>query len=384
MVRASIVAAVLVAAPAVASAQQPCTSNATQVVASIYQQVLERAPDANAADRARRLANGDVTVRDIVADVAKSQEHSQRFLQPTETAAQKQSAVNYLYKHLLGRNGDQTGVRNYTQRAEQVGFARVVDEMMASPEYSNWFGSDTVPGTAVRWCGTAAARNAAPQPQMRFRGMDINNDGQIVRGEWRGSARSFNVHDWNRDGVLSGEEVKVGGRQTAIAGAERDFSNTWSAEDFRALDGNRDGRITPAEWYFDAESFTRADRNRDRVLTRAEYLAEGLPDDDRGDQFEFIDDDGDGRIERSEWHGSRDAFEWMDRNNDNLLSRAEVVGNETTTPDGFVNIDRNRDGRIQLTEWRWSRRSFNTYDSNNDGVVTRQEFRGGGVATSGR
>lgn len=43
---------------------------------------------------------------------------------------------------------------------------------------------------------------------MRFRGMDRNGDGRITRREWRGNDRSFDNHDRNRDGLLSGREVR--------------------------------------------------------------------------------------------------------------------------------------------------------------------------------
>jgi hypothetical protein len=50
-------------------------------------------------------------------------------------------------------------------------------------------------------------RTAPPPPERRvdprFRQMDDNNDGVVTLSEWRGSARSFRVHDANRDGVLS-------------------------------------------------------------------------------------------------------------------------------------------------------------------------------------
>jgi hypothetical protein len=44
---------------------------------------------------------------------------------------------------------------------------------------------------------------------IRFAEMDTNDDGVITRREWRGSAQSFWVHDWNGDGVLSREELLV-------------------------------------------------------------------------------------------------------------------------------------------------------------------------------
>src|SRR5687768_2904535 len=65
-------------------------------------------------------------------------------------------------------------------------------------------------------CVSTAAANEPQQNQraqqqretMRFRGMDTNADGRIQRREWRGSAQSFRVHDWNNDGLLSGDEVR--------------------------------------------------------------------------------------------------------------------------------------------------------------------------------
>ena len=113
------------------------------------------------------------------------------------------------------------------------------------------------------------ASQARQSGEMRFRDMDRNNDGVITRAEWRGSLQSFRMHDWNNDGILSGDEVRPGvGRSGSID--EQDF--------------------------------------------------------DRDERFEDLDVNGNGRIERSEWHGSADAFEWLDRNNDGVLRRAEVVG----------------------------------------------------------
>lgn len=89
-------------------------------------------------------------------------------------------------------------------------------------------------GGATSWAGeqgkgpkNKAAKQAqktkvkkdGPEPvsgrQMRFYGLDMNNDGRISRAEWRGNDVSFGNHDWNRDGVLSGEEVRPGATRPA-------------------------------------------------------------------------------------------------------------------------------------------------------------------------
>ena len=48
--------------------------------------------------------------------------------------------------------------------------------------------------------------------RIRHRGMDRNHDGVITRREWRGNDNSFDRHDRNGDGRLSGREVRPGSR----------------------------------------------------------------------------------------------------------------------------------------------------------------------------
>jgi Ca2+-binding EF-hand superfamily protein len=197
------------------------------------------------------------------------------------------------------------------------------------------------------------------------------------------------VHDWNGDGVLSGDEVRWGARRsTRAVGEDVDFNPastaTWTTDAFREIDRNGDNRITPGEWYYSPEYFRRADRNRDNVLSMTEFS--GDPDttttwdDDRDDLFADLDANGNGRIDRYEWHGTREAFEWMDRNNDNILSRAEVVGDSSNQFNAFTSIDANGNGTLSFNEWRWSRASFDRYDRNGDGIVNRQEFNASGGA----
>lgn len=229
----------------------------------------------------------------------------------------------------------------------------------------------------------SAQRGAGNQGGMRFREMDINRDGVITRNEWRGSAQSFDVHDWNGDDRLSGEEVRTGNRRFETQPPEQDFDpddadgfTNWTEAGFRSLDHNRDGRINANEWHYGTEVFYRVDQNRNGALERAEFLATDV-DDDREDRFEYLDANGNNTIERNEWHGSAASFNALDRNRNGVLTRLEVSGQAAPQPqprDQFASLDVNRNNVISADEWHWSRRSFEMQDTNRDGVLTRQEL----------
>jgi Ca2+-binding EF-hand superfamily protein len=225
--------------------------------------------------------------------------------------------------------------------------------------------------------GSAFAQN---QRSIRFASMDANRDGVITRKEWNGSDRSFQVHDWNGDGILSGEEVRPGARRANVNDDEFDYSereypyDDWTARGFSTLDHNRDNRLTRDEWHFDIETFSRADRNRDGILSRTEFLGEDNQDDDRGDRFDYLDANNDGRISRAEWHGTAERFDALDDNRDGILTRVEMRGTSEPPPDLFTSVDVNRDNRISPDEWHWTRASFDNRDDNRDGILTREEF----------
>lgn len=235
--------------------------------------------------------------------------------------------------------------------------------------------------------GTAAAQGSGRN--IRFAAMDTNNDGVISRREWRGSAQSFRIHDWNGDGVLSGDEVRVGGRRAGRGVDPDEFEDwdreywytDWTAEGFARLDHDHDGRITPGEWHFDRESFRRADHDGDGMLSRAEFLG-GDDEDDRDDQFTYLDHNADGRVTRDEWHGTRARFDMLDSDRNGVLTRAEMLGTLDAPPDLFTSVDVDRDGAITWDEWHWSRAAFDQRDPNHDGRITREEMtRTGGGPT---
>jgi len=120
------------------------------------------------------------------------------------------------------------------------------------------------------------ARGKEPDAAEANVGLDRNGDGLVRRNEWPGDDRSFNAHDWNRDGLLSGDEIKEAeqaeaGRRAADDRAARSRQATEAVEKrFADLDRNRDGRITRDEWNGSRNEFEALDTNSDWVLTRAE------------------------------------------------------------------------------------------------------------------
>jgi Ca2+-binding EF-hand superfamily protein len=228
--------------------------------------------------------------------------------------------------------------------------------------------------------GRGNQKDTAP---IRFQEMDRNNDRVIARNEWRGSDQSFKVHDWNGDGKLSGDEVRVGAARDDRASNADNFDyyqreyvfDDWTDRGFRALDYNRDNRITSDEWHFDREGFRRADHNGDGAISRAEFFNQDAVDDDRGDSFPFLDTNRDGRLSRDEWHGSASRFATLDANHDGFISRTEMLGT-AAPPDLFTSLDMNRDRVITPNEWQWSRASFDRLDLNRDARLSVDELKG--------
>ena len=229
--------------------------------------------------------------------------------------------------------------------------------------------------------------------RMRFEAMDANRDGKITEDEWKGSERAFDVQDWNGDGVLSGPEVRVGARRNtnweeADHNPNRYERNlSWTASAFTALDHNRDGKLTANEWHYDVETFRRVDENHDSAISRAEFLG-GDEDDARDTNFDDLDLNNNGLVERGEWYGSNASFTALDKNRDGRLSRFEVVGSQDTTGDTydqFASLDYDRNGSIARDEWHWSNGSFTSRDLDRNGVISRREFEatteGGTAAT---
>src|SRR6188508_2523741 len=273
MWRLAVLVCALTVVPSLALAQQPCTTDARQVIEQVYRQVLERSADPGASVWVDRLSSR-TTVREIVRGIAKSPEHLERF-----GSQSRDNMVVDVYRHLLNRGPDPEGMKNAGIFVSMRGSASLIDQLVDSPEYRERFGDWTVPGSSVRYCAagdqfsqqsSTAVRRGSNRvgdghddevfAKDRFDYLDINGNGYIDRREWDGGQSAFQRLDVNDDRRLSRGEFNGGGRE---------------ANSFASIDMDRDGRIRLNEWPWSRPAFDRQDANRDGVITQNEYR--GVP-----------------------------------------------------------------------------------------------------------
>jgi hypothetical protein len=202
-----------------AAAQQPCTPDASRVVAEIYRHTLERAPDRGAQTWVRQLASGQLSVKELVRTVASSQEYMERFGQTEPGERQPyERAVAGLYRHVLGRQPDVGGLRNWTRIAQQRGLPAVVDGLIDSREYNNNFAEFGVPGSGgLRYCANTPAAQSSSGTR-RFRGLGTSGRAIAVGGDRQWVDTGINVQAGDTVSINATGQIRVardGGSITA-------------------------------------------------------------------------------------------------------------------------------------------------------------------------
>jgi Ca2+-binding EF-hand superfamily protein len=207
---------------------------------------------------------------------------------------------------------------------------------------------------------------AMPVVAQSYDRLDRNRDGQITRQEWRGSMQQFRDRDWNRDGVLTGDEIS--GRRDE---SSRNRSSASGTSAMNNLDSNNSGRVEGYEWPYNANIFHQLDRNGDSVLSQNE-----LRNMDRA-TLRDLDQNRNGRIDDNEWPGGFAQFDRLDQNNDGRVSANEYMerGGEWQRRSRFDIWDTNQDSRLSMNEWKSSATLFRRLDKNRDNVVDWSEYQ---------
>ncbi|MFM2312208.1 MAG: hypothetical protein RLZZ04_1484 [Cyanobacteriota bacterium] len=136
--------------------------NSTQaVIRACYRQVFGR--DVYQGQELKvaeiKLENGDITLRDFVRALAKSDTFRNLYW----TSLYVVKAVEYIHRRLLGRpTYGRQEINKYFDICSKQGFYALVDAILDSPEYSEAFGEDTVPYERYLTAGGLQLRKARP------------------------------------------------------------------------------------------------------------------------------------------------------------------------------------------------------------------------------
>jgi len=140
------------------------TSEKKEVVKAAYRQVFERditrAYGLSISDLESKVKNCEISMREFVRRLGKSPLYRQQFYEPFINSR----ALELAFRHFLGRApSSREEVQKYFSIVSNGGLSALVDALIDSQEYSDYFGEETVP--YLRGLGQEAqeCRNWGPQ-----------------------------------------------------------------------------------------------------------------------------------------------------------------------------------------------------------------------------
>jgi len=138
-----------------------------EIVKAAYRQVFERditrAYSLSISDLESKVKNGDISMKEFIRRLAKSPLYRKNFYQPYINSR----ALELAFRHILGRGpSSREEVQKYFSIVSSKGLSGLVDALVDSQEYSDYFGEETVP--YIRGLGQEAqeCRNWGPQQDL--------------------------------------------------------------------------------------------------------------------------------------------------------------------------------------------------------------------------
>jgi phycobilisome core-membrane linker protein len=143
------------------------SSEKVEVIKAAYRQIFERditrAYSLSISDLESKVKNGDISMKEFIRRLAKSPLYQKQFYQPFINSR----VIELAFRHILGRGpSSREEVQKYFSIVSKGGLPALVNALVDSDEYSDYFGEETVP--YIRGLGQEAqeCRNWGPQQDL--------------------------------------------------------------------------------------------------------------------------------------------------------------------------------------------------------------------------
>ncbi|MEO0645469.1 MAG: phycobilisome rod-core linker polypeptide [Cyanobacteria bacterium J06650_10] len=117
-----------------------------EVVTAAYRQVFERditrAYSQSISDLESKVRNNEISMKEFIRRLAKSPLYRKQFFEPFINSR----ALELAFKHILGRGpSSREEVQKYFSIVSEGGLSKLIDALIDSQEYADYFGEETVP-----------------------------------------------------------------------------------------------------------------------------------------------------------------------------------------------------------------------------------------------
>ena len=217
----------------------------------------------------------------------------------------------------------------------------------------------------------------------RLAAMDTDKDGKVSKAEFTGIPANFARMDADSDGFLSKDEIDRASKAMGAATAPAE-----QIQRLKAMDTDKDGKITRAEFKGQPGMFARLDKNQDGVIS-ADEMPAGVPatakakmktaatpraaSGELGPRLKAMDTDGDGKLSKAEFKGPEAMFDQLDLNKDGSITGEEQSQAAQALKTRLQAMDSDGDGKISKDEYKGSAESFDRLDVNKDGVISKDD-----------